>query len=267
MVQLNSPAEILKLLDSSNCRKCKLPTCSAFASSVFIGKRRLEECPKLTSKMIERYSVTDTGHNSIQQQMDETLAQQKRDIVSIDLSDTAQRLGVRYSDGKLTAQCLGKNFTVDSQGNIETDIHVNPWLAIPMLNYILKGKGMALSGEWTLFRDLENGRSRHPLFVQRCEMPLRKVADLYTNLFEDMLHIFDGKRIDFHYPAEISVVLKPLPIMPVLICYSGPADGLESDLNIFFDKAAEENIDIESIYKLVAGMVMMFEKLALRHGI
>jgi hypothetical protein len=267
LVQLNSPAQILKLLDGSNCGKCKLPTCSAFASSVFVGKRRLGECPNLKSEVVGRYEITDTGHNSIRQQMDEALAKLQQAVVSIDLSDAAQRLGAHYSDGKLTTQCLGKNFSVDLQGNIETDIHVNPWLAIPMLNYILEGKGIALSGEWTMFRDLKNGRIRYPLFVRRCETPLKKVAGTYTNLFEDMLQIFDGKKIDFHYPSDISVVLYPLPIMPVLICYSGPEDGLESDLKIFFDKTAEGNLDIESIYKLVAGMVMMFEKLALRHGI
>jgi hypothetical protein len=54
--------------------------------------------------------------------------------------------------------------------------------------------------------------------------------------------------------------------VPVLICYTGVDDGLDADLKIFFDKTAEENLDIESVYNLVAGMVMMFEKLASRHG-
>ena len=40
----------------------------------------------------------------------------------------------------------------------------------------------------------------------------------------------------------------------------------KSDLNIFFDSKAEENLNIESIYTLGAGLVIMFEKLALRHG-
>jgi hypothetical protein len=43
-------------------------------------------------------------------------------------------------------------------------------------------------------------------------------------------------------------------------------DGLESDLNIFFDSTAEQNLNIESIFTLSTGLVRMFEKLALRHG-
>ena len=52
----------------------------------------------------------------------------------------------------------------------------------------------------------------------------------------------------------------------MLICYWRPEDGMESDLNLFFDSTAEENLNIEPLYTLVAGLVIMFEKLALRHG-
>jgi hypothetical protein len=56
--------------------------------------------------------------------------------------------------------------------------------------------------------------------------------------------------------------------VPILICYwrPEPEDGLESNLNIFFDSTAEENLNIESIYTLATGLTIMFEKLALRHG-
>jgi hypothetical protein len=62
--------------------------------------------------------------------------------------------------------------------------------------------------------------------------------------------------------------LHPLPTVPILICYwkPEPEDGLESNLNIFFDLTAEENLNIESIYTLATGLTIMFEKLALRHG-
>jgi hypothetical protein len=63
-----------------------------------------------------------------------------------------------------------------------------------------------------------------------------------------------------------SLVLHPLPKVLLLICYWKPEDDLASDLNIFFDSKAEENLNIESIYTLGTGLVIMFEKLALRHG-
>ena len=82
-----------------------------------------------------------------------------------------------------------------------------------------------------------------------------------------MVHIFSGQQVEKHYDSDISLVLHPLPKFPILICYWKPEDGLDSDLNIFFDAIAEDNLHIDMIYTIAAGMVVMFEKLAERHGI
>jgi hypothetical protein len=196
----------------------------------------------------------------------ESIEHLKRKIVKIDLSLSAQRLGEKFSNEKLTIKCLGKDFSVDTNGNISTDIHVHSWIAVPVLNYILEGAGTPVSGKWVPFRELEGGKKWYRLFKQRCEKPLKKVADTYTDLFEDMIHLFNGRQVENHYASDISLVLHPLPKMPLLICYWKPEEDLASDLNIFFDSKAEENLNIESIYTLGAGLVIMFEKLALRHG-
>jgi hypothetical protein len=192
--------------------------------------------------------------------------QLKRKVASIDLSSAAQRLGARLSDGTLTISICGKNFAVDSDGNLSSEIHMHPWLIIPILNYILSCRGVPVSGKWVPLRELEGGKTWYRLFGQRCEKPLKKVADSYPDLFNDMLHIFNGKQVENHYQSDISLVLYPLPFVPILVCYWRPEDGLESSLNIFFDSTAEENLNIESIYALATGLVRMFEKIALTHG-
>jgi hypothetical protein len=57
-----------------------------------------------------------------------------------------------------------------------------------------------------------------------------------------------------------------MPRLPVLICYWRPEDGLESSSHIFFDVTAEDNLEMECIYMLCAGLVTMFEKFAQTHG-
>jgi len=61
-------------------------------------------------------------------------------------------------------------------------------------------------------------------------------------------------------------VLRPLPKVPILVCYWRPEEGMESDLNIFFDANAEENLNIDPLYTLATGLVVMFEKISQRHG-
>ncbi len=258
--------EIFKLLDKSNCRKCNKPTCLAFAAAVFQGQKRLDECPQLDRAIIERHGAMDVNQIPFEQMQYESIEHLKRKIAKIDLSASAQRLGERFSNEKLTIKCLGKDFSVDTNGNISTDLHVHSWIAVPVLNYILEGAGTPVSGTWIPFRELEGGKTWYRLFAQRCEKPLKKVADTYTDLFEDMIHLFNGRQVEKHYRSDISLVLHPLPKVPLLICYWKPEDDLESDLNIFFDSKVEENLKIESIYTLATGLVIMFEKLALRHG-
>jgi hypothetical protein len=266
MDQFKNPMEIFKLLDKSNCRKCNKPTCLAFAAAVFQGQKRLDECPLLDRKIIQRYGGVAVNQIPLEQMRTESIENLKRKIATIDLRLSAQRLGAQFSNEKLTIKCLGKDFSVDVKGNISTEIHVHAWIAVPVLNYILTGAGAPVSGTWVPFRELEGGKKWYRLFELRCEKPLKKVADTYTDLFEDMIHLFNGRQVDNHYASDISLVLHPLPKVPLLICYWKPEDDLTSDLNIFFDSRAEENLNIESIYTLGTGLVTMFEKLALRHG-
>ncbi len=117
------------------------------------------------------------------------------------------------------------------------------------------------------FRELEGGKDWRRLFNQMCEKPLKRIADTYTDLFEDMLHIFSAKQVENVYDSDISIVLFPLPKVPILICYWRPDDGLESSLHIFFDETADKNLNIESTYTLATGLLNMFRKIALTHSI
>ena len=267
MSQLKNPMEILKLLEKSNCRECGEATCLAFAAAVFKGKRNLAECPHLESDVIERFGEKSETRKTPEQDLEESVEQLKRKVVSVDFSSSAERLGATSSDGKLTVSICGKGFNVDSKGNLSSDIHIHPWVTIPILSYILNCRGVPISGKWVPFRELKGGKTWHRLFGQRCEKPLKKIADTYTDLFNDMLHIFNGRQVENHYRSDISLVLHPLPLVPILICYWKPEDGLESSLNIFFDSTAEDNLNIESIYALATGLVRMFEKIALTHGL
>jgi hypothetical protein len=141
------------------------------------------------------------------------------------------------------------------------------WVAIPFLTYVLYTKGIPISGNWVSFRELKDGKEEYPLFQRRCEEPMKRIADTYTDLFDDMVHIFSGKKVEKQFESDISVVLYPLPKVPIMVCYWLPEDGLESSFHIFFDKTAEDNLGTQTVFTLAVGLSQMFAKLALRHGI
>ncbi|MCK9376496.1 MAG: DUF3786 domain-containing protein [Syntrophobacterales bacterium] len=266
MIQLTNPMEIFKLLDRSNCRKCHELTCLAFAAAVFKGQRQLMECPHLESQDLESHAGKSEGRVTNEQEMEFMIGELKNRLASVDLRAAAPKLGGSFSESKLTIKILGKNFSVDSKGGITTDIHIHPWVMIPVLNHIIQSKGTPVSGEWVPLRELKNGKTWYRLFEQRCEKPLKWVADMHTDLFEDILRVFNGKPVEKHYGSDFSLLLRPLPKVPILICYSKAEDGLESNLNVFFDSTAEDHLTIESIFYLGVGLAGMFKKIALRHS-
>ncbi len=265
MTPPQNPMEIYRLLDRSNCKECNEATCMAFAAAVFRGKRRLNECPRLENDTVERLVGTSENRPKIEQDLDEAVGRLKEQIATIDLSSSAERVEGKLHGGKLTIKVFGKDFGIDSKGNLYSDIHVHPWVTIPILSYVIYCKGIPVSGTWVPFRELEDGKTWYRLFGQRCEKPFKEIADEYTDLFEDMIRLFNGRQ-ENHYGSDISLVLHPLPKVPILICYWKPEEDLDSNLNVFFDSTANDNLTIESIYALGTGLVRMFKKIALRHG-
>lgn len=258
--------EIFKLLNGSNCRDCNEQSCLAFSVAVFKERKPIHACPHLDPAVIDRYTGAVEKPNTVDEYKAEAIDALKREVAATDLAGAAKRLGAPFSNNKLTIKIFGKEFGVDAQGNLSSEVHINAYMVVPALNYILNGSGKSPRGDWITFRELAGGPPRYAHFQQRCEKPLKRVADTYTDLFKDMLEIFDGKQIDSPIGSDISIVLHPLPDFPLMICYWKPEDGMESSFHIYFDSVADDNLDIESNYTMNEGIALMFEKIARRHG-
>jgi hypothetical protein len=267
MIRLNNAMEIFKVLPRTNCRDCRIPTCLAFAAAVFRGDKRLEHCPHVGGDVLEMFSVENSASRTLELEEERMLEQLKREVADMDLASSAERLDASFSGKTLAIKCLGKDFSVDLQGKVTSDIHVHGWITVPILNYVLSCSGKPVSGNWVPVRELRNGAVWAGLFGQRCEKPLKKVADAHTDLFEHMIHVFNAKPAPNAFESDIAVILHPLPRLPMLICYWKSDGDMESSLNVFFDDTAEDNLIIDSIYRIAAGLVIMFEKIAVTHGL
>lgn len=266
MSPFENAMDVFRLLDKSNCRDCGEKTCLAFAGAVFQNRRRLEDCPRLDPETIRRYTGASGASRRSEEERQVHMERLQQAVSELDLNEAARRTGGRVTGDRLTVKVLGRDFGVDRQGRLSADIHVNPWVAVPFLQHVLHGAGREPTGTWLPFRELDGGRERYPLFEKRCEEPMKQVADAYTDFFDDIVHMFSGKQVAGHFASDISVVLHPLPKVPLMIGYWKPEDGLGSSLNVFFDACTDDNLDIGSTFSLGAGLAQMFQKLALRHG-
>ena len=266
MTKLKTPLEIFKLLPKYNCGRCQVSTCLAFAAAVVKEEKQLADCTHLDKNTISLYNGKINKQVNLETIQKDALADLKKNIIRIDLASRAEHIGAKYSSGSLILKCLGRDFEVDSKGNIASICHTHPWFTIPLLHYIIFSMGKGISGRWVPFRELENGKKWNPLFERKCEQPLKRIADTHTDLFEDLITIFSGISSGGIFASDISVVLYPLPKLPMLICYWRPDEEMESKLHLFLDDTAENNLLIESIYSICMGIVQMLDKIMQRHS-
>lgn len=266
MSKITSPLEIYKFLPKSNCGQCRITTCLAFAAAVIKQEKRLADCPYLDQGTVSRLEGRIDRPSNMEGIREEQLKELKKKIVTIDICSRAATIGARRTNETIVIKCLGKDFEIDGRGNVVSQCHTHAWFSLPLLDYILFSTGENIAGRWVPFRELKKGRTWAPLFEQRCEKPLKRIADTHNELFEDLVSMFSGISSFNNFDSDISVVLYPLPKVPVLICYWKPEDDIESQLSLFFDDTAEKNLSIESLFTLGTGLVRMFEQIMYKHS-
>lgn len=259
-----TPLELYKILPQTNCGKCLLPSCLAFAAAVVAGTKKITDCPDLPPEHFTGFATGTPVQDIRELNQAEFLDKLQQRMADIDFMAVAPLIGATVRDERLVINSLGKDFIVDHQGNLVSECHVIPWVKAPLLSYITNKTHGDITGRWISFRELKGGIDWQGLFTSRCETPLRKLADDNPHLLEDLIDLFMGYTIDW-YQADIALILHPLPKVPILICYQAPEDDLESALTIFFDECCGTNLHIKAIFTLCSGLVQMFTKIAERH--
>ena len=264
---MNNPYDIYKLLNKSNCRQCLLPSCMAFAVAIVQGQKKPKDCPHLSQEIIATLSGDTEKRKTLESDQEKILVALKQEVATIDLSETAKRLGSSYVNGKIGINCLGKDFWVDQSGEMSSECHTNHWVYLPLLHYVLHSKGKKPQGKWVNFGGL-NGATKAwaQYFSHRCEEALQQIADAHQSLLFEILDMFGAKKITGVTDADYCLVIEPMPNVLFMINYWAPEDDFNSQLTLLFDKSTPDNLDLDSLYLISRGLVEMFRELIVKHS-
>lgn len=266
MAGLNSPLEIYKLLNKSNCRKCLLPSCLAFAAAVFSGDKKLADCPDLDDEIKQGIGSEITPRKTNEDESAKQLAILKLEVAKTDYSSVAEKLGAVANGDSLTINCLGKDFIIDRTGEMNSECHANLWVHGPLLNYIIHGQGKAICEDWLPFNQLQGSADWSRFFSHRCEEDMRQLVDAHPKLFFELLDLFGAKEIIGGIDTDYSLLIHPLPKLPMVINYWNAENDFPSKLSICFDSTGRDNLNIEFIYTITRGLVEMFRALIVKHN-
>lgn len=258
-----TPLDLYKHLPKTNCKACGLRSCMAFAVALIGAGNRLDACPHLSEETKDALSPL-LEQITPKEGFREAINALRADVAKIDLAPLAERLGGTFENGKLHFICLGKDFAVSENGQVESVCHVNVWVELMLLNYIAMQGGHGLTGRWVAYAGLKNARPTAPYFEKRCEEPLRAIADAHADVFMDLIEIFGGLTVT-GFDCDHAFILHPLPKVPFLILYTRAEGSLESKLMILLDSSITSYLPKEMITGIGRGIVEMFKKIVSRH--
>jgi hypothetical protein len=225
-----------------------------FALSLIKGDAELSECPYLPEDKIIllRASITRSDWR------EDLIRSLRLKLKDIDLATITGDIGGTHRDSKLFIACLGRDFSISSDGEIEAEGHVTPWIKILLLHYISTRGKAELSGKWVSFSELKSGMVKASSFLREGEEPLKELFDSSLEKVSALLGRLGAERSgDFPAPYAWHIFL--LPKVPVVILYWPEEDEFPSKVKILFDQTADRFLDVESIIFLLEGFVKNIE--------
>ena len=237
----------------------------AFAVAVVQGQKKLRDCPHIDPALINKEEGEVAPRRSFEDEQRQQLASLKAEVAALDFSSMADKVGGRVVDDQLAVNCLGKDFFITRQGDLRSECHNNLWVHAPLLGYIVKSGGREPGGTWVAFDDLAGAGAWSRFFAHRCRDDLHRLFDAHTDLLPEILDLFGARPLSVK-DADISLMLSPLPQIPLVLNYWLPEPDFPSQLNLLFDANASDNLDCGLIYTLSRGLVEMFRQLIVKHS-
>ncbi|MDF1613968.1 DUF3786 domain-containing protein [Desulfurivibrio dismutans] len=262
----NNPYALYKLLPGDNCGRCYLPSCMAFAAAVIRGDKRPAECPALEPATLARLDAELQPRQGLKDEQEAAAAELQAQVAALDYVAAAAKVGGWRQGERLAIPCLGKDFYLEPDGRMASQCHVNPWIQLPLLRYVLICRGATATDEWLPFAGLPGGQAGAALFAKRCEEPLRRLADDYGEDFFALLNMFGAVEGKESKADSRVLTFHPLPLVPFRLAYQAPEEGLDSALRISFDRCAEQNANPEMLHFLGTGIAAMLEKILKRQA-
>ncbi|MFA5354446.1 MAG: DUF3786 domain-containing protein [Thermodesulfovibrionales bacterium] len=246
--------ELYKRLPRKNCGQCRPKACMPFALSVLKGDAAISECPLLTEQEREELGAGITQSDW----REELIAKLREEIQRISYTDIAEGLGAVLDKGSLVIRCMGRDFRISPEGEIESQAAMTPWMKILLLHYVrTAGKG-DFTGKWVSFSELKAGMVKASAFQAECEEPLKELFDRDSGKAAAILQRLGGLKQE-GFPTREAYLLSLLPKIRVVILYWPEEEDFPSRVKILFDALSDSFLDVETIIFLAEGFVHNLE--------
>ncbi len=254
--------EIYKKLPCTNCGKCGVSTCMAFAQKVTAGGAQLTDCPFIDEDITQEQPASASEPFSDYEQVSKEL---EKESTAVNFKETAETIGGTYeaADGRETIRLrmINREYEMRKEGLFENDEYCpDPWTKIIIYDYVRRKGISRLTGDWITLGHFPHTASHVKAFQSNAE---KKIAAAFGNDLEGLkkrcLEI-EGVKGEGKAKSDYFCTFHLLPHVPLYLSFYAADEEFDAECKLLFDSGAEDYIDIEYLAYLVERFVeeMMF---------
>ncbi len=172
--------DIYKKLPKTNCGKCGIPTCIAFALKVKNAQRKIEDCPCVAEENVE--SVLQKPANTLDDNYERVGNELEVIATHTDFKEAAAAIGghfeVKNGYEIIRLTMTNKSYEMRKEGLFEEDDYCHDsWSKIIIYDYIRRKGNKPLTGDWVTLGHFPNTASHVKAFQRSAE---EKVAETFN---------------------------------------------------------------------------------------
>jgi len=245
--------DIYKKLPGTNCGRCGVPTCMAFALRVKKAEATLSDCPYVAADVTAVPPDAGPGPFSNFEQVADAL---EKEAAARDFQEAAKATGSRYEtgDGKesLIVRMLNREYIFRKDGLFENSLPCRDvWARIIICDYLRRKGSPSLTGDLITLGHFPHTASHVKAFQANAE---RKISDRFGRDLPGMRQRskeLGGTETGGRVKADFSCRVDLLPHVPCYLSLWQADEEFAADCKLLFDSSASEHIDIEYLAYLV----------------
>jgi hypothetical protein len=246
--------DIYKKLPGTNCGKCGVPTCTAFALKVKNNQLNIGGCPYVSEEYkdlsyVKPTIASDDNYGCVSKDLEE-------EAKVTNFKEAANAIGGLYKTRNgseiIRIKMINKFYEMRREGLFEGNEYCqDSWAKIIICDYIRRKGRKPLTGEWVTLGHFPNTASHVKAFQSSAE---RKIAENFNKDFDSLklccqeLGGFEDQgRMKADYICRFDI----LPRIPLYLCFWKADEEFDTSCKLFLDSNAEAYIDIEYLAYLV----------------
>jgi len=248
-----TPFELLKLLNSQNCKECGFETCLAFATYIYAyGPKALDKCPHISKEVKEKIiSLFGKEAQVLPTSMIEMWESFRKKLKDLPFKELANLEGFSLVDDKLLFYSLNEKIIVTIEDIINESSPITEHDKILFYYYLLKADKLTGKYDFCDYRNFYSKLKVRDVKQEEFEIKLQKAVKNDTSKLKDILISMGGEVFnEFKNVYDVSMIVHIFPKVPILILYRSGEEEFEPYCKFMFDRGCSICFDSEGLEHL-----------------